>query len=102
MAAAAQVILEVACPDSVYQTLRAEGYDQSSLTDVARKALAVRLYGEHRLSIGKAAELAGVPVVAFMELLRAACVAVVEYGDDEHAEDMRTLDALGGGGRATP
>lgn len=100
--AAAQVILEVACPDSVYQALRAEGYDQSSLTDVARKALAMRLYGEHRLSIGKAAELAGVPVAAFMELLRAACMAVAEYGADEHAEDLRTLDSLGGGGHATP
>ncbi len=60
------VILEIHCPHSVYQALWAQGKDKQTLGREARESLALRLYGEHRLSLGKAAELAALPIVKFM------------------------------------
>jgi predicted HTH domain antitoxin len=88
------VILEVRCPVNVYQTLRAEGFDKTTLSQEAREGLAVRLYGEHRLSLGKAAELAGAPIVKFMDLLQTLNMPIVEYGDDEYAQDLQTIAGL--------
>jgi predicted HTH domain antitoxin len=88
------VVLEVRCPASVYQTLRAEGFDKETLSQEARKGLAVRLYGEHRLSLGMAAELAGLPIVGLMDLLRALQIPVVEYGEEEYAQDLETIAHL--------
>ena len=88
------VILEVHCPASIYQTLRAEGFDKDRLSREAREGLAVRLYGEHRLSLGKAAELADLPIVKFMELLRSLNMPVVEYEEEEYAQDLKTISDL--------
>lgn len=88
------VILEIHCPRSVYQTLRAQGKDKQTLRREARESLALRLYGEHRLSLGKAAELAALPIIKFMDLLQALQIPVVEYGEDEYAQDIRTIADL--------
>jgi len=88
------VILEIHCPRSVYQALRAQGKDKQTLGREARESLALRLYGEHRLSLGKAAELAALPIVKFMDLLQALQMPVVEYGEDEYAQDIRTIADL--------
>ena len=90
------VVLEILCPRSVYQTLRAQGKDKQTLGREARESLALRLYGEHRLSLGKAAELAALPIVKFMDLLQALQMPVVEYGEDEYAQDIRTIADLTG------
>jgi predicted HTH domain antitoxin len=90
------IVLEVHCPRSVYQTLRAEGKDKQTLGREARESLALRLYGEHRLSLGKAAELAALPIVKFMDLLHALQMPVVEYGEDEYAQDLQTIADLTG------
>ena len=95
------VILEISCPQSVYQTLRAQGKDKQTLGREARESLALRLYGEHRLSLGKAAELAALPIVKFMELLQALQIPVVEYGEDEYAQDIRTIAELTGASEET-
>lgn len=92
--ATAEVILEVRCPERIYQTLRAEGFDRETLGVEAREGLAVRLYGEHRLSLGRAAELADMPMVKFMDLLRSLHMPVVEYGDEEYAQDLQTIAEL--------
>ena len=91
--ASTDVILEVRCPSSVYQTLRAEGFDEI-LGQEAREGLAVRLYGEHRLSLGKAAELAGLPIVGLMDLLRSLQIPIVEYGEEEYTQDRQTIAHL--------
>jgi predicted HTH domain antitoxin len=94
MTISTDVILEVHCPASVYQTLRAEGFDKDMLSREAREGLAIRLYGEHRLSLGKAAELAALPIVKFMDLLRSLSMSVVEYGEEEYAQDLKTIADL--------
>ena len=88
------VVLEIHCPRSVYQALRAQGKDKQTLGQEARESLALRLYGEHRLSLGKAAELAALPIVKFMDLLQALQMPVIEYGEDEYAQDIRTIADL--------
>lgn len=94
MATPTDVILEVRCPANIYQTLRAEGFDKNTLSQGALESLAVRLYGEHRLSMGKAAELAAMPIVKFMDLLRSLNMPVVEYGEEEYAQDLQTIAEL--------
>jgi predicted HTH domain antitoxin len=88
------IVLELHCPSRVYQTLRAAGFDRETLGREARESLALRLYGEHRLSLGKAAELAGLPIVKFMDLLRAVHMPIIEYGEDEYRQDTQTIAAL--------
>ena len=88
------VILEIPCPVDVYRTLRAAGFDKDSLSREAREALAVRLYGEHRLSLGKAAEFSGLPIVRFMDLLRSLGMPVAEYGEEEWEQDLKTVAQL--------
>jgi predicted HTH domain antitoxin len=88
---ATDVVLEVRCPEGIYDLLRAEGADTVLLSREARESLAFRLYAEHRLSIGKAAELAELPIVRFMDLLRTVGLPVAEYGEEEYEEDLKII-----------
>ena len=92
--AAPDVVLEMHLPARIYQVLRAGGYDKAALSEDAREGLAVRLYAERRLSIGQAAEMAGLPLVRFMDLLRLVNVPVAEYGQEEYCDDLDTIGAL--------
>lgn len=87
-------ILELRFPASVYDALVEAGMDLSEIAREARESLAARLYNEEYLSIGKAAELAGMPIVEFMELLRSMYLPVVRYDDAEYAQDLGTIAAL--------
>lgn len=89
-----EVIIEIHCSSSVYRTLRAEGFDKNSLQREAQISIAVRLFEDHRLSLGKAAELAGVPLVRFMDILRQFKVPIVEYGEDELSQDLQTIESI--------
>lgn len=102
MATQTDIILEVHCPASVYRTLRAEGFDKDTLSQEALEALAVRLYAEHRLSVGKAAELAALPIIRFMDLLRSLNVPIVDYGEEEYAQDLQTIAELTKPAQGTP
>jgi predicted HTH domain antitoxin len=57
--------------------------------DDARLLLAVRLFEEGRVSLGKAAEIAGYGRPAFMEILVHKGVASVSYPAEELADDLR-------------
>ena len=94
MTESADIVLEIHCPSRVYQALRAAGFDKETLGRKARESLALRLYEEHRLSLGKGAELAGLPIVKFMDLLHALHMPVIEYGEDEYRQDLQTIAYL--------
>ena len=83
-----------AVPESIYDLLRAEGADETLLSQEAREGLALRLYAEQRRSLGKAAELAALPTIRFMELLRSVGLPVAEYGREQLQEDLETLQSL--------
>ena len=94
MATDSDVILEIHCPSSVYQSLRAGGLDKESLQKEAQISVAVRLFADGRLSLGKAAEFAGVPLIRFMDILRRFNVPIVEYGEEEFVQDIQTIEQL--------
>ena len=57
--------------------------------DDARVLLAVRLFEEGRVSLGKAAEIAGYSRLAFMEILVHKGVASVNYPAENLADDLQ-------------
>jgi predicted HTH domain antitoxin len=60
----------------------------------ASRLLALELYRENRLSLGRAAELCQTPVEQFLEFAGRHNVPL-HYGLDELEEDRRSLDRLG-------
>ena len=56
--------------------------------------LAVSLYAQNRLSIGKARELAGMPLWEFRQLLASRRISP-HYDVDDLKEDITTLHELG-------
>ena len=59
-----------------------------------RWELAVSLFQQHRLSFGKARELAGMTVWAFQQLLGSRGIPI-HYGIEDYEEDLKTLRELG-------
>lgn len=57
--------------------------------DEARLLLAVRLFEERRVSLGKAAELAGYTTAAFLEILAHKGVTTVDHPAEDLAGDAR-------------
>jgi predicted HTH domain antitoxin len=61
----------------------------------AAKLLALELFRENKVSLGRAAELCGTPLEAFMEFACRHEVSPLRYGERELEEDHRTLADLG-------
>jgi predicted HTH domain antitoxin len=72
----------------------AAGFDPHNLSAEATRLLALELYREDKVSLGRAAELSQMPVEQFMELLAQRNVPL-HYGVNELDEDRRTLERLG-------
>ena len=58
------------------------------------KLLALELYRERAVSLGRAAELCGLPVAGFMAFAGGREVEL-DFGPDDLDEDRRTLEGLG-------
>jgi predicted HTH domain antitoxin len=85
------------------QTVRAEiptelvmaaGLDAQNLSVEAARLLALELYREGKVSLGRAAELCHTPLEQFMEFAGRHEVPL-HYGADDLEEDRRTLHRLG-------
>jgi len=72
----------------------AAGLDTSDLSAETTRLLALELYREEKVSLGRASELCRIPVEQFMEFAAQHNVPL-HYGVDELEEDRRTLDRLG-------
>ena len=59
-----------------------------------RVALAMFLFVTERVSIGRAAELSRLPYVDFRERLIEVGLPTVFYGEEEHREDLATIERL--------
>ena len=75
------------------EVLELAGLKEGSSSDRATKLLALELFREGRVSLGRAAELAGVGVEEFMELAAQRKVSL-HYAADELAEDRETARRL--------
>jgi predicted HTH domain antitoxin len=72
----------------------AAGLDSDNLSAETARLLALGLYREDKVSLGRAAELCQMPVEQFMEFAARHNVPL-HYGADELEEDRRTLARLG-------
>ena len=72
----------------------AAGLDADNLSAEATRLLALELYREDRVSLGRAAELCRLPVEQFMEFASRHDVPL-HYGADDLEQDRRTLERLG-------
>ena len=59
-----------------------------------RVALAIYLFTAEQVSLGRAADLAGYPLVDFQDLLRSLGIPVVTYDRDEYDRDQKAVDLL--------
>jgi predicted HTH domain antitoxin len=76
------------------ELVMAAGLDADNLSAEATRLLALELYREDRVSLGRAAELCHVPVEQFMEFAGRHNVPL-HYGADDLEEDRQTLERLG-------
>jgi predicted HTH domain antitoxin len=72
----------------------AAGLDTRNLPSEMARLLALGLYREDKVSLGRASELCQMPVEQFMEFAAQHKVPL-HYGTDELEEDRRTLERLG-------
>ena len=75
--------------------LDAAKLDTANLSQEAARLLALELFREEKISLGRAAELCHTPLAAFMEFVAAHEVSPIRYGVTELEEDRRTLSDLG-------
>ena len=68
--------------------------DQGNVSQEAAKLIALELFREGTVSIGRAAELCATPLAAFMDFAAAHGVSPLNYGLEQLEEDRRTLAKL--------
>ena len=76
------------------ELVRAAGWDTENLSAEAAAVLALELYRQDKVSLGRAAELCQMAVEQFMEF-GARHKVPLHYGPDDLDEDRRTLERLG-------
>lgn len=76
------------------ELLRAAGVDPADASQDAARLLALELYREDKISLGRAAELSQTSVEAFMVFAARHTVAI-HYNLKDLEEDRETLERLG-------
>jgi len=81
--------------DAQYEKLL-EACDLSSvkLGHELAKALALMAYGTNKISLGKAAEIAGISLWEMMELLRTMGLPVYQYDDEDWEVEQKAIDRI--------
>ena len=68
--------------------------DLGNISQEAAKLIALELFREGTVSLGRAAELCATPLAAFMDFAAAHGVPPLNYDVEQLAEDRRTLAKL--------
>ena len=74
--------------------LRAANLEQSSLSEEAARLLALEVYREDKVSLGRAAELCQTPLAAFMDFAAKHGVPPLRYSFEDLEEERHTADRL--------
>lgn len=88
----ADVAVEV--PQELLDQLERSGLQRVDEPRRVRVALAIHLFTTDRISIGRAAELAGYPLIEFHDLLRELEIPTVIYDREEYERDQEAVDRL--------
>jgi predicted HTH domain antitoxin len=81
--------------DLLAALIQAANLDSANLSEEAARLLALELFREEKVSLGRAAELCRTPLAALMEFVAVHEVSPIRYGVTELEEDRRTLSELG-------
>lgn len=87
-------VIEV--PEEILDLLRASRLKERSEADQVKAALAIHLFLEEVISIGKAAQLAGENRIEFERLLVDMGLPVVRYDLADYQQDLQTIERLWG------
>jgi len=71
------------------ELLRAANLEESSLSQEAARLLALELYREDKVSLGRAAELCQTPLAAFMDFAAKHGVPPLRYSFEDLEEERR-------------
>jgi predicted HTH domain antitoxin len=82
---------QIDIPEELFERLQQSRLGRRSPADQVKVALAIHLYLEGLISIGKAAELAGEPRIDFEWLLSQMGLPVARYGVTDYEQDLRTI-----------
>jgi len=85
------VSLELKLPEKIYLALQSAGLGRDELGAQATRNLAIQLYEDGRLPLGKAAEMAGLPLLSFWLLLNERGIPVFDYSEEEYEADLTTV-----------
>ena len=76
------------------ELLRVANLEQRNLSQEAARLLAVELYREDKVSLGRAAELCQTPLAAFMDFAAKHRVPPLRYSFEDLEEERRTANRL--------
>ena len=76
------------------ELLRAANLEEGSLSQGAARLLALELYREDKISLGRAAELCQTPLAAFMDFAAKHGVPPLRYSFEDLEEERQTADRL--------
>jgi predicted HTH domain antitoxin len=76
------------------ELLRAANLEEGSLSQEAARLLALELYREDKVSLGRAAELCLTPLAAFMDFAAKHGVPPLRYSFEDLEEERQTANRL--------
>lgn len=76
------------------ELLKAANLEGASLSQEAARLLALELYREDRVSLGRAAELCGTPLAAFMDFAAKQGVPPLRYSLEDLEKERHTTDRI--------
>jgi predicted HTH domain antitoxin len=76
------------------ELLRVANLEESNLSQEAARLLALELYREDKVSLGRAAELCQTPLAAFMDFAAKHGVPPLRYSFGDLEKELQTADRL--------
>jgi len=81
-------------PEDLYNILASHGLSKEVISKESKKLLALKCYKDKILSLGKSAELSGLPMWDFIEFLGENGVAVIDYSEEQLDMELKVVDKL--------
>jgi len=78
-----------------FELLKAANLEENNLPAETARLLAVELYREKKISLGRAAELCQTPLAVFMDFAAKHSVPPLRYDFEELEEERQSIDRFG-------
>ena len=85
------VTISLKIPDSILTEL---ALDQETFAQDMKLVIAIAYFQQHRLSLGKASELAGISRLEFMDILADRGITIFDYDESEIALELDVINHL--------